>query len=244
MEGDHVDFQRTQSRGFSNPTDEVEPWLFLPRLRRPRPRAIAASAVSPATRWTLSKRTWPAQRFIGVVRLKLGTAIKPGAVDVDTKTKVDNIFHVVLDTPDPFTEAARRTEIMSNVATLEGGLARSFPFQSEAHLNLGRAAWTSPTFSDETMHVQANYFDLQPDDRAVSIIHERAHTVLKLNGHPGSGDAPVCVVPHEGITFPAIAYRDAIRNAYCYEYLSLSLQPTYSPSRFRDNPLCTNPHRS
>jgi len=70
------------------------------------------------------------------------------------------------------------------------------------------------------------------DDRAVTLAHERAHTVLRLNGHPGTGDNPFNVTPHLGD--PNVKTADqALANPYCYEWLTDALQPNYDPARFR-----------
>ena len=58
-----------------------------------------------------------------------------------------------------------------------------------------------------------------------------SHTVLKISGHPGTGDSPVCIVPHEG---KKLGFDVAIRNAYCYEWLAISLHPQYNPTPYRD----------
>lgn len=89
---------------------------------------------------------------------------------------------------------------------------------------------------DTTVRFTRFYFDptVVPtqDDRAVTLAHERAHTVLRLNGHPGTGDNPFNVTPHLGD--PNVKTADqALANPYCYEWLTDALQPNYDPARFR-----------
>lgn len=89
---------------------------------------------------------------------------------------------------------------------------------------------------DTTVRITRFYFDtaVMPtqDDRAVTLAHERAHTVLLANGHPGTGDNPFNVTPHLGD--PNVKTADqALANPYCYEWLTDAVQPNYDPDRFR-----------
>ena len=89
---------------------------------------------------------------------------------------------------------------------------------------------------DSTVRITRRYFDViivpTMDNRAVTLAHERAHTVLLANGHPGTGDQPFCVAPHMGD--PNVHNADqALANPYCYEWLIYSLQPDYDPGRFK-----------
>ena len=90
--------------------------------------------------------------------------------------------------------------------------------------------------ADSTIRITRRYFDevIVPtmDNRAVTLAHERAHTVFLANGHPGTGDQPFCVAPHMGD--PNVHNADqALANPYCYEWLIYSLQPDYDPGRFK-----------
>ena len=53
----------------------------------------------------------------------------------------------------------------------------------------------------------------------------------RVTGFLGTGDSPVCIVPHEG---KRLGFDVAIRNAYCYEWLAMSLHPNYNPTPYRD----------
>jgi peptidoglycan hydrolase-like protein with peptidoglycan-binding domain len=90
--------------------------------------------------------------------------------------------------------------------------------------------------ADSTVRITRKYFDVlvvpTTDDRAVTLVHERAHTIFRANGHPGTGDNPFCVAPHLGD--PNVQRADqALANPYCYEWLIDSLQPDYNAGRFR-----------
>lgn len=90
--------------------------------------------------------------------------------------------------------------------------------------------------NDPTVRLTRRYFDplVMPtgDDRAVTLAHERAHTVFRANGHPGTGDNPFCVAPHLGDPNVTTS-QDALANPYCFEWLIDSLQPEYNAARFR-----------
>jgi hypothetical protein len=87
---------------------------------------------------------------------------------------------------------------------------------------------------EPTMHFSERYFDpvFTPDgkSRALTILHERAHTVLRLAGHPGTNDNGFPDgKPHKGSRLVR-DFNTALRNAYCYEWLTESLQPGYNPN--------------
>jgi len=90
--------------------------------------------------------------------------------------------------------------------------------------------------NDPTVRITKRYFDasIMPsrDDRAVTLAHERAHTIFRAGGHPGTGDNPFCVAPHEGDPNVQRA-EQALANPYCYEWLMRALQPDYNGAAFR-----------
>jgi hypothetical protein len=178
-----------------------------------------------------------AEKYLDVVTRRLSTnAISPAAVKADTDRKVRNVFKT--DGGDPFTTAFREIDVLSNFFTLRKAIGEKFPFVAEPANALGRSAFVVGTV-DPTVHIQENYFALSDADRAVTLIHERAHTVLRAPGHPGTGDVLFCVVPEDGPS--GITFAHAIRNPYCYELLTLALQPDYNGDRYRANPMCVNP---
>jgi hypothetical protein len=71
----------------------------------------------------------------------------------------------------------------------------------------------------QTVRFAPKHFVLSADERAVAIAHERPHTVLRMPGHPGSGDNPFCVAPHLGAWYVTTS-EDALGNAYGYEWLT------------------------
>ena len=89
--------------------------------------------------------------------------------------------------------------------------------------------------ADSTVRITSRYFDRlvvpTADSRAVTLAHERAHTIFRANGHPGTGDNPFCVAPHLGD--PNVKSADqALANPYCYEWLIDSLQSDYNAAAF------------
>jgi hypothetical protein len=96
------------------------------------------------------------------------------------------------------------------------------------------AAWVDTGTFDPTMHISHRYFDPQfvpnGDDRSLTFIHERAHTVLKLAGHPGTGDNGFPDgKPHNG-SHLIRDFDTARRNAYAYEWLITCFQSSYNPN--------------
>jgi len=47
------------------------------------------------------------------------------------------------------------------------------------------------------VHFTELHFDLSEMDQAVTLIHERAHTILRIPEHSHTGDSPVCIAPNE-----------------------------------------------
>ncbi|MHC4401703.1 MAG: LysM peptidoglycan-binding domain-containing protein [Planctomycetota bacterium] len=193
-----------------------------------------------------------ARRMLNLVIGRLNTL--PGFI-LDTQQKLFNVFDIDLSAEtaeNPPAIAHERMKLFflrGNFARLRKGLDERFPkefdpkdspMQNAAYvIGTGRAA--------RTVYFTPRYFaiPMQPD-RAVTIVHERAHTLCQPpndTAHPGTGDSPACVVPHEdkaeARTFASRPFYDqAIRNPWCYEWLTLSLQPTYNPQRFRNRPGC------
>lgn len=152
-----------------------------------------------------------------------------------TRDKVLNIFKIDLVSADnPIGGAFEQVSffiLKKNYLSLRASLDRSFPKLCESREGLF-AAFVSNDFTDETMHFTPRYFTdpaLDALQRAITIIHERAHTVLKLSGHPGTGDSPIGIIPHQGAP---ITQDQAMHNAYCYEWLAESFQKDYDPSKF------------
>jgi hypothetical protein len=149
------------------------------------------------------------------------------------RTAVKNIFGILLDAdmqPMDSMDERRLATLRSNVQKVRQSFNLPFPKVFQDHDSI-LAAWVSNNFADETVNFSPMYLDLPALDQAVTLVHERSHTILKISGHPGTGDSPVCIVPHEG---KKLGFDVAIRNAYCYEWLALALHPSYNPTPYRD----------
>jgi hypothetical protein len=96
------------------------------------------------------------------------------------------------------------------------------------------AAWVDTGTFEPTMHISHNYFNPvfvpDGDDRSRTVIHERAHTILRLAGHPGTGDNGFPDgKPHKG-SHLIRTFDTAQRNAYAYEWLIECFQSDYNPN--------------
>lgn len=177
-----------------------------------------------------------AKHMLDVVLKRLGTSsILSSSVDLDTKQKVKRIFHINMlasDYADMPGESFKYTDLLAKYKQLRDSLDKQFPIRCESAGLY--AAWVSPDTTDETVHFTPLHFQQTvADERAVTVIHERAHTVLKLPGNPHPGTAAIMIntAPDDEND---LTYDNAIRNAYCYEWLTHALQPNYDPNRFRD----------
>ncbi len=132
--------------------------------------------------------------------------------------------------------------LLENCGRLQNAMNQTFPklFYPKATFKgtpIGFfAAFVDATNPDDpTVRFTRRYFntdDVDADSRAVTLAHERAHTIFRANGHPGTGDQPFCVAPHMGD--PNVERFDqAIMNAYCYEWLIDATQVDYNPTKFR-----------
>lgn len=170
----------------------------------------------------------------------LGNSVQP--LIEKTRTALRNIFGILVDAnmePYEDVDTARLAMLRSNVRTVRRSFDEQFQKIYMDRPNPVFAAWASNDFKDTAIYFTRIYFDqLSRLDQAVTLVHERSHTALKLPGHPGTGDGPSCVVPHEGMKRGfgdvPITFSHAIKNAYCYEWLSISLHPMYNPVPYRD----------
>jgi hypothetical protein len=182
-----------------------------------------------------------AKAMVDQVLLRLsGGAIFPAAVDQDMKQKVLNIFNIDLLSPvnaDTPTNAFRFTLLVEAYRKLRTSLDLPIPKVCEGDILEG--AFVSTDCNDPTIHFTPIHWTLSDDKRAVTIVHERAHTVLCLQGHPGIDSIVIGILPHEGAH---LSYDNASRNAYCYEWLTFSLQPDYNPDNFRVDQLVPDDH--
>ncbi|WP_031498366.1 hypothetical protein [Bryobacter aggregatus] len=159
-----------------------------------------------------------------------------------TRTALRNIFGILCNAdlqPEDKVDELRLTQLRANLQKLRNSFDQFFAKQFEERPNPILAAWVTNNFNDPTVHFTKIYLDLKEIDQACTLIHERAHTVFRAPGHPGTGDSPICIVPHEG---KKLGFDVATRNAYCYEWLALALHPSYDPTPFQD--ACKPPPRT
>lgn len=152
------------------------------------------------------------------------TAIFPTASVQQMRIFVRNIFKInVIDPGNPIDQGFQFANLAANLKLLrDNGFANGFPatvFEPDSTQLF--AAWVVGT-NDPTVHVHPKYFFLDTsDNRAITLVHERAHTVLQINGHPpDTGFIPI----NPGDGDPQMSAADAIRNAYCYEWLVAALK--------------------
>jgi hypothetical protein len=140
----------------------------------------------------------------------------------------------------PFADGLAFGMLLENFLKIRRGMDESFPkqfwppgFFKRSPIGFFAAFVDATNPSDETVRFKLRYFDpddMDADSRAVTLAHERAHTLLRANGHPGTGDQPFCVAPHLGD--PNVTTSDqALANPYCYEWLIYSMQPDYNPGK-------------
>ena len=164
------------------------------------------------------------QRLNRAIMRLTEAAITPTAAVIDMHRKVRNIFHINMDAtlPDILTETFHFTTLAANFQTLRSsGFNQDPPFVLEPDFTGTNVAWVIG-IDDPKVHISPNHFYMDRDNLILTLVHERAHTVLRLNGHPGG--IHVINNPADGV--PTMTRDDAMRNAYCYEWLTAALQRT------------------
>jgi hypothetical protein len=142
----------------------------------------------------------------------------------------------------PFADGLAFGILLENFFKIRRGMDENFPkqfwppgFFKRSPIGFFAAFVDATNPSDGTVRFKLRYFDpddVDADSRAVTLAHERAHTLLRANGHPGTGDQPFCVAPHLGD--PNVTTSEqALANPYCYEWLIYSMQPDYNPGKHR-----------
>ncbi len=165
-------------------------------------------------------------------------------IDIRLKREVDG-FKGLPSGPGDLSDSLNFARLLENFVRLEFSLSE--PFDKEFYtsgtfrggpLGFFSAFVDARNPADTTVRFTHHYFDSQimptQDDRAVTIAHERSHTIFRANGHPGTGDNPFCVRPHRGDPNVKTA-EQALMNPYCYEWLITSLQPEYIAARQPNN---------
>ncbi len=174
------------------------------------------------------------QRTVQAAIRSVDRTLIQGKID-RIRSILSNIFSILLDADmDARTniDQVRLDTLRGNFQRVRNGFDVLFPKVFHDNPNEILAAWTSRDFTDTAVNFSPRYLGLSKPDQAVTLVNERAHTVLRINGHPGTGDSPVCIVPHEGKK--GLGFDEAIRNAYCYEWLAISLHPQYNPIPYTD----------
>ena len=163
-----------------------------------------------------------------IARARLDTTISrlsesiivPTATLAEMRAAVLRIFHINLVNPDPSdvpTEAIFFAGLLADYKKLRSpGFDQDPPFVLEPNYTGSNQAWVVG-IDDATVHISPDYFYMDRDQLALTLIHERAHTVLRLPGHPGG----IPGVPSAGVL--TMTRDEAIRNAYCYEGLVAAL---------------------
>ena len=126
--------------------------------------------------------------------------------------------------------------LQKKLAQLKAGMAEDVAYVFEPKPGFPEA-WVVGT-TDPTVHIKPFFFDdsfKTELSRAATILHERAHTILKAPGHPGIGGglATLIAEPHEDkrplYSSRARFFDDAIANPYNYEWLCASIDSRYRP---------------
>ena len=132
---------------------------------------------------------------------------------------VRNIFHIVTDPfPGP-ADAFQFANLLANFKTLRtAGFNADPPFVFEPDDTRTNVAWVNGV-DDPTVHIAPHHFYMDRQGAVVTMVHERAHTILRLPGHPGG--IHVINDPADGV--PTMTQDEAMRNAYCYEWLTAAL---------------------
>ncbi len=167
-----------------------------------------------------------------VSKRTLGAMVQP---QIDkTRFALRHIFGILCNAdmqPEAKVDELHLNKLRTNYTKIRSSFDAFFPKVFLERDNPAMAAWVSNNLSDPTVNFTKLYFDLSEMDQAVTLIHERAHTILRIPGHPGTGDSPVCIVPNQG---KKLGFDVASRNAYCYEWLATSLHPNYDPTPYED----------
>jgi len=150
-----------------------------------------------------------------------GSVIVPTPRLQDMRVKVKNIFHINLIDPNPGdapAEAFFFANLLSNFKILRSvGFDQDPPFLFEPDDTRSLAAFVNGV-DDPTVHILPNHFYMDRDGLVITLIHERAHTVLRLPGHPGG------IPGNPAVGDPSMTRDDAMKNAYCYDGLVSALQ--------------------
>jgi hypothetical protein len=121
-------------------------------------------------------------------------------------------------------------QLQASLAKLLTGMQQPLTFKFDP-LQGGLDPDAFVLFPDPTIFIKPQYFEkTDPVERSVVLVHERAHSVLQADGHPGMGGGlAVLVVEPQDDKRPFFQPRghifdNAIRNPFNYEWLISSLE--------------------
>ena len=144
-------------------------------------------------RATLRQDREQARQMLNRVNRRLDEAvIMPTSVVDDMRRKVRNIFHINLDAtlPDVLTESIHfgGTLVPNFRALRSAGFNNDPPFVFEPDYIGTLVAWVVG-IDNPNVHISPNHFYMDREGLILTLVHERAHTVLRLNGHPGGNSS-------------------------------------------------------
>lgn len=209
-----------QKRFFSNPDGRVDPGgrtLFhLNNHGAPNYKGCSASK-----RKAIDKDLILAQNWLDVVNRRLGDA-----TNADLQTKVDNIFHVNPANIRTASVSAQFEALKRNFRTLRTSMDTPFPVVCEAGSSLFQA-YVIDGDATGTMYFPSGHFVSDEQERIGTVIHERSHSILGADhdGMRGVGELDFDHNPDDPNPF---THAQAMNNAYCYGWLAMALQPTYT----------------
>ncbi len=125
------------------------------------------------------------------------------------RRKVRNIFHIDMDAtlPEILTETIHFETLVINFRVLRStGFTHDPPFVFEPDYTGTLVAWVVG-IDDPRVHISPNHFYMDRESLILTLVNERAHTVLKLNGHPGG----IHVVNNPANGVPTMGRDDALK---------------------------------
>ncbi len=221
-----------QRRFMSNPDGRVDPdgrtlWHLNDGF------ASQYITCSPTQRRIIDRDIINAQKWLDEINRRIGATLND-----DAKRKISNIFHINVDDS---SQATRLLLLRTRFRRLRDSLDETFPLQCEPVASLF-AAWVDRNDPTGTMHFPTGHFQQSSDQRVETIIHERAHTVFNIShdGMSGAGELNFAQAPDDDNGF---THDQAMGNAYCYGWLSTSLQPQYIAPALDNVIVVPRPHR-
>jgi hypothetical protein len=146
--------------------------------------------------------------------------------DEGMRRSVQNIFH--FDPANP-ADGPRLLQLQGNCGDLRRSFDQKLEFRCEKKEGTFAAFVIPP---NPLIHISPGFRRERSDVQIAKLIHERAHTVLAIghDGMAGAGEVDFGVAPDDPNRF---TFQQAIRNAYCYEWLVTALQPSYDAEKAR-----------